>query len=347
MAPSQRRATPREPDKHALVFELGEFTSLPNFVRVCRDVAKCPARHRPAEEYLRWTFIIVHDRWCDELKLPAHDPSIPKEADGDLAPGIASGLYDLLGPLPGWNAIVPPVKGQVLYFVEEHVELSVADVAGHLRERGFEIVRADQLLATREPPREYDSSASVHGWLEDERAAFQAAMSPADADVLAFIRGDTDAVPHVAASAALLQRCPAPNRHPASWNAYDRRIAEVLVRSGAAERLLLGMTTPTWEAPEPSWHDAMVDAMTSFGMDAAAARERIALHVLREPNLGLSDALWVLVRSHDLRACFAGKRTELADVERGIKRAQKEIGRVFGLEFPRDVQAIKTDRADR
>jgi hypothetical protein len=330
----------RKPEKKALVFRLGEITSLPNFIRVCRELAKCPARHRPVEEYLRWTFIIVHDRWCDELKLPAHDPSIPKEGDGDLAPGVASGLYDLLGTLPGWNAIVPPVKGQVLYFVEEHVELSVADVAEHLRARGFEIMSADQLLATHEQPREYDSTEYVKGWLEDERAAFEATMSAADAGVLAFIRGDTDRVPHAAPTPALLRRIPAPNRHPASWNAYDRRIAQVLVRSDAAERLLLGMRTPTWEAPEPSWHDAFVEAMRRFGMDAGAARELIARRVLREQNPGLSDALWVLVRSHELRACFAGKQSELAEVERGIKRAQKEVRSAFGLKFP----AIKTVR---
>jgi hypothetical protein len=330
----------RKPEKKALVFRLGEITSLPNFVRVCRELAKCPARHRPVEEYLRWTFIIVHDRWSDELKLPAHDPSIPKEGDGDLAPGVASGLYDLLGTLPGWNAIVPPVKGEVLYFVEEHVELSVADVAEHLRARGFEIMSADQLLATREQPREYDSTEYVKGWLEDERAAFEAAMSAADAEVLAFIRGDRDSVPHAGPTAALLERCPAPNRHPASWNEHDRRIAEVLVRSGQAERLLLGMWTPTWEAPEPSWHDAFVEAMTRFGMDAGAARELIARRILREQNLGLSDALWVLVRSQELRACFAGKQSELAEVERGIKRAQKEVRSAFGLKFP----AIKTVR---
>lgn len=151
MAKQKRKpTTKRKPEKKALVFQLGEFTSLPNFVRVCREIAKCPARHRPLEEYLRWTFIIVHQRWADELMLPPHDPSLPKEADGDYVPGFASGLYDLLETLPGFNAVVPPTKGQALYFVEDHVELSVAQVSDHLRGRGFEIVSSAELLATYE-----------------------------------------------------------------------------------------------------------------------------------------------------------------------------------------------------
>jgi hypothetical protein len=148
---TRKPAAKRKPDKRALVFQLGEISSLPNFVRVCREVAKCPARHRPVEEYLRWTFMIVHDRWADELELPPHDPALHKEADGDYVPGFASGLFDLLEVLPGFYDVVPPTKGQANYFVEDHVELSVAEIADHLRGRGFEIMSAAELLATHEP----------------------------------------------------------------------------------------------------------------------------------------------------------------------------------------------------
>jgi hypothetical protein len=174
----KKQAARRKPEKKALVFQLGEFTSLPNFVRVCREIAKCPARHRPVEEYLRWTFMIVHDRWTDALELPPWDRSIPREADGDYVPGFASGVYDLLGTLPGWNAIVPPVKGMANYYLEDHVELSVAEVANHLRGRGFEIVSAAELRATHEPIE--DENLLTYTWEAPEDKLIAGGL-PADA----------------------------------------------------------------------------------------------------------------------------------------------------------------------
>ncbi len=336
MAKKTRKvAAKRKPDKKALVFQLGELTSLPNFVRVCREVAKCPARHRPVEEYLRWTFMIVHDRWADELELPPHDPALHKEADGDYVPGFASGLYDLLEVLPGFYDVVPPTKGLANYFVEDHVELSVAEVAEHLRGRGFQIVSAAQLLATHERSN-YDSAPHMAAWLEEERAAFEQEMAPADLATLAFIRGDVPQLPRTPASAGLLERCLVLNHRPESWNAFDRRIAQVLVHNGAAERLLVGLSTYKWEAPEDGWR-SFIDELVGFGMQAEAARDLVVLHVVHDEHLGLSDALWLLVHRAELRTRFADDPRERAEVERAIQRALKLARSTFGLKFPRDV----------
>jgi hypothetical protein len=336
MAQKKRKpAAKRKPDKKALVFQLGEIPSLPDFVRVCREIAKCPARHRPVEDYLRWTFMIVHDRWTDELELPPHDPALHKEADGDYIPGFAWGLYDLLEALPGFSDVVPPTKGEALYYVEDHVELSVAEVAEHLRGRGFEIVSAAQLLATHEPGT-YDSEPHIAAWLEEERAAFEHEMAPEDLATLAFIRGDVPQLPRAPVSAGLLQRCLMLNHRPSDWNAFDRRIARVLVENGAAERLLQGLTTNTWEAPEEAWRD-LVAELVSFGMPAEAARGLVMRHVVHDENLGLSDALWLLVHRAELRTRFADDHRERAEVERAIRRALSLARSSFSLKFPRDV----------
>jgi hypothetical protein len=270
----QKSAAKRKPEKKALVFQLGEFSSLPNLVRVCREVAKCPARHRPVDEYLRWTFMIVHDRWADDLELPPWDRSLPKEADGDYVPGFASGVYDLLGQLPGWNAIVPPAKGMANYYLEDHVELSVAEVAEHLRGRGFEIVSATELRAT-------DVRPDYEGEIWDE--------------------------------------------------------AEALIRNGAAARLIQGMRTYTWEAPEDGWQDRVVEKLVSCGMQAEAARELVVLHVVHDQTLGYSDALWLLVKRRELREQFADDPKQQKEVEQAIQRALKEVRSTFKLKFPREV----------
>lgn len=91
----------------ALVLRLSEVSALPEVLHVCRELAAGADAHRPAEEYLRWTFVITHQDHVAELALPPEDPAVPAETTSHV-PGLLDGIVACLSALPAWSDVVPP-----------------------------------------------------------------------------------------------------------------------------------------------------------------------------------------------------------------------------------------------
>lgn len=325
----------------ALVLRLAEISALPHLLRVCRDLAVGADAHLPAEEYLRWTFVITHQDHVGQRKLPPEDPSMPAETT-DYVPGLCDGIMACLEALPAWYDVVAPSDGMAHYVAEAHVSEPVEAIVEHLRARGFTVLRAKDLLASasNEEAAAPDVEARVRAWLEQAPSVYAGGVVP-DGDAVWYdhVRGRSVDTAGVVATRTLLESCPALGRHPAIWNDRDRRIAELLVAHGAAHRLVLGDdATPSWLSPEEAWHDAWVEAMERAGMPREQARRAIARGVVSYPRLSLANALWVLCRRTELRAMFGDDADERAGVERAITRALETAKRELRTDLVPDIR---------
>lgn len=301
------------------MFRLDELSALPDLIDVCCHVARGGQRHRPADEYLQYTYVVANG--SRPVKLPKEDPSIP--VDDEFPPGFMLGLLTCLQDLPRLERLVRPRNGELKCFVASHCAATPQEIAEHLTATGYEVLGASDLLPD-------DSPIERESWRPFEEAA-TAELGPALAEHL---RDQSTSPPSSLPSAKTLDLLPLKQHDPEHWDERDRRAAKLLVSLGSPQSLLLDIGAYSWASPE-RLHESWVEAMREAGLPETEARAMLLAHeVSKSISPGFSDSLGLLARRASLAELAEEDPALKSQLRFGLGRAIKIIGRNTGAKLP-------------